>query len=161
MIETLISAYIAAYTPSVCMTTTYGHPKYERYAGGKTIWFQRHPRYDEGVASRNLRLGTWVIIQNPRNGRVKLSRITDRGPYWKVYKGHGFIDTKNRRPGRYTGCLDISLPLGNKLGHTGLQRVRFWVVKKGSRLDRQLNTKYGCNPKRPPRWWKKRKCLTN
>lgn len=41
----------------------------------------RFDKTDYTAASRTLPLGTLVLVQNPRNGKAALVRITDRGPY--------------------------------------------------------------------------------
>lgn len=43
----------------------------------------RFDKTDFTAASRTLPLGTLVLVQNPRNGKAALVRITDRGPYIK------------------------------------------------------------------------------
>ncbi len=41
----------------------------------------RFDKTDYTVASRTLPLGTLLLVQNPRNGKAVLVRVTDRGPY--------------------------------------------------------------------------------
>jgi rare lipoprotein A len=41
----------------------------------------RFDKTDFTMASRTLKLGTLVLVQNPRNGKAVLVRVTDRGPY--------------------------------------------------------------------------------
>lgn len=71
----------------------------------------RFDKTDYTAASKTLPFGTLVLVQNPRNGKATLVRITDRGPYVK---------------GRN---LDLSQRTAQVLGieGAGVAQVRFYV----------------------------------
>lgn len=164
MIEAIISVFIASQSPQVCMSTLYGYraddvyPSSGRVIGRDdhlgqepTIWHQRHPREVRSVAHRSWRLGTFVVIVNPRNGARVVARITDRGPYPYTTDSGRTI-----KP----GCVDLSYPIGVELGHRGKQRVKVWRVPRGSELELELTEKYGvCPPPNPDGedWWQRKR----
>ncbi|MBM3274520.1 MAG: septal ring lytic transglycosylase RlpA family protein [Candidatus Sericytochromatia bacterium] len=71
----------------------------------------RFDKTDYTMASRTLKLGTLVLVQNPRNGKAVLVRVTDRGPYI-----HG-------------RSLDLSQRTAQVLGieSAGVASVRYYV----------------------------------
>jgi rare lipoprotein A len=64
------------------------------------------------AAHRTLPLGTWLLVENPRNGKTVRVRVNDRGPY---------VDGR---------VLDLSLAAARALGGVGegVIRVRYRVI---------------------------------
>lgn len=163
----IIAMTIAATSPQSCHSTMYGHRADDVYPsngkvigygdttdGVKTIWFQRSPRLDVGVAHRTLPLGSWVILENPFTKDRDVFRVIDRGPYSKRINGKPATDVANKHPEPYSSCVDITYLAGVKLHHSGSQRIRMWPVPLDSPLAYMLNRYHGCNPPNPPRWWR-------
>ena len=71
----------------------------------------RYDKTDYTVASKTLPFGTLLLVQNPRNGKAALVRVTDRGPYIK---------------GR---SLDLSQRTAQALGmeKAGVAPVKFYI----------------------------------
>ncbi len=164
----IVAMTIAALgAPQSCHSTMYGHLATDVYPsngriigysdstdGIKTIWFQRSPRLDVGVAHRTLPVGSWIIVENPFTGDRDVFRVIDRGPYAKRVGGKMITDVKGSHSEPYASCLDITYLAGVKLRHSGSQRIRMWPVPKDSVLAYMLNRYYGCNPPNPPPWWR-------
>jgi len=55
----------------------YGKP----FHGRRTANGEVYDMYKISAAHRGLRLGTWVMVVNPENGKSVVLRINDRGPY--------------------------------------------------------------------------------
>jgi len=170
MIAKLVAALLASTPAQSCGSTLYGYRAADVYpstgrvighgdsmAGGKTIWFQRSPRLDTGVAHRTLALGSWVIVENPKTGDREVLRVIDRGPWGKLAPdGKWFVDTTRKAPGTYRGCLDLTYPAGVLLHHSGRQRVRYWPVPQRSALASELDAVHGKCPPRPG--WRRKDC---
>lgn len=77
-----------------------------KFHGRKTASGERFDKNAMTAAHRTLRFGTWVEVENIRNGKTVQVRINDRGPF-----------TKGR-------VIDLSQAAGQKVGISGTAQVR-------------------------------------
>jgi rare lipoprotein A len=84
----------------------------EAHHGKQTASGERYDMNAMTAAHRALPLGTWLLVENPRNGKSVRVRVNDRGPY-----------TDGR-------VLDLSLAAARALGAVGegVIRVRYRVI---------------------------------
>ncbi|MBI5834301.1 MAG: septal ring lytic transglycosylase RlpA family protein [Armatimonadetes bacterium] len=65
---------VDSYTGSASWYGSEGH-------GGPTASGERFNMYAMTAAHKTLKLGTWILVTNLRNGKQVVVRINDRGPY--------------------------------------------------------------------------------
>jgi rare lipoprotein A len=84
----------------------------EAHHGKQTASGERFDMHAMTAAHRTLPLGTWLLVENPENGKTVRVRVNDRGPY---------VDGR---------VLDLSLAAARALGgmSEGVIRVRYRVV---------------------------------
>jgi rare lipoprotein A len=84
----------------------------EAHHGKQTASGERYDMNAMTAAHRTLPLGTWLMVENPRNGKTVRVRVNDRGPY---------IDGR---------VLDLSLAAARALGGIGegVIAIRYRVV---------------------------------
>jgi rare lipoprotein A len=84
----------------------------EAHHGKQTASGERYDMHAMTVAHRTLPLGTWLLVENPRNGKAVRVRVNDRGPY---------VDGR---------VLDLSLAAARALGGVGqgVIPVRYQVI---------------------------------
>jgi rare lipoprotein A len=84
----------------------------EAHHGRQTASGEPYDMHAMTVAHRVLPFGTWLLVENRRNGKTVRVRVNDRGPY---------VDGR---------VLDLSLAAARALGGTGegIIRVRYRVI---------------------------------
>ncbi len=97
------------YQGMTVLASWYGTPYHGRPASNGEIYDMTR----DTVAHRTLPLGTIVVLENMKNGRLAIGRVTDRGPY---------VDGR---------ALDVSLAIADELDmvYDGLATVRMWAVR--------------------------------
>jgi rare lipoprotein A len=81
-----------------------------KFHGRKTASGERFNENALTAAHRTLRFGTWVEVENLRNGKKVKVRINDRGPF-----------TKGR-------IIDLSQAAAQKIGLSGVGQVRISIT---------------------------------
>jgi rare lipoprotein A len=84
----------------------------EAHHGKPTASGEPYDMHAMTAAHRTLPLGTWLLVENARNGKTVRVRVNDRGPY---------VDGR---------VLDLSLAAARVLGGVGegVMRVRYRVI---------------------------------
>ncbi len=127
-----------------CISTQFAH-KGDALAGGASPYLRKiRPEdpyvrpTDVGVAHRTLPFGTTVEITLPRTEKTTTAIVLDRGPFGRTdkngdwYNGAAFYRKHKggKIPGTgWVGCLDMTPPVVDALGHNGKERVIFRVVE--------------------------------
>ena len=126
--------------PERCRSTVFGQHR-DKYAGGRALGFSPPRRVrptDIGAAHRTMRIGTIIRVTNRRTQRVAYLRILDHGPYGRYDKAGNWYNAgpewkaRRVRPGRWAGCLDLTVAAAALLDHDGsdpvtVERVRLVV----------------------------------
>ena len=107
--ESALDEIRTLYQGMTVLASWYGAP----YHGQRASNGELYDMTRDTVAHRTLPLGTIVVLENMKNGRLAMGRVTDRGPYVE---------------GR---ALDVSLAIAEELGmvRDGLATVRMWAVR--------------------------------
>lgn len=128
----VIAFILALFTADVksCQSTIFGQPG-DEWAGGNALYLGRKiNQSDLGIAHRWWPLGSTVIVQHTRTGRMAVARVLDRGPYGATDEnGDWTLKLKQSDPGRWRGCADLTPALARLIGHDGFDRVRLWRIK--------------------------------
>lgn len=126
-------AFIFALFTSIvkpCQSTIFGQPG-DEWAGGNALLLGRHVNQsDLGIAHRWWPLGSTVIVQHVRSGRMAFGVVLDRGPYGATTpEGDWALKLKPSDPGRWRGCADLTPALARRIGHDGFDAVRLWRLE--------------------------------
>lgn len=106
-----------------CTASVFGYPG-DRHAGGEALCLGREiTDEDVGIAHRSLPCGTEVMLHNPRTGRTVTAKVVDRGPYGAIHAGKWVLKRRERDPGIWRGCVDLTPRAARRLGHNGLEMV--------------------------------------
>jgi len=114
----------------VCNATIFGYAG-DKWAGGNASYLKRPvASYDVGVAHRTWKLGSTVLVKNPRTKLTALALVVDRGPYGATDdSGMWVLKRKREDPGQWRGCVDLTPALAKSIKHNGYEKVYIRRVK--------------------------------
>lgn len=112
-----------------CIASVFGYED-DAHKGGEAICVHRNLREDEiGIASRDLKCGTKVVLINPRTGRKVVAKVVDHGPYGAKLGRRWVVKRKLSDPGEWRGCLDITQRTQQVLRHNGFEELTYYSVR--------------------------------
>jgi len=136
----VVDAYSKTKQTKTTMGTIFATPGDKWLGGPAACTGQRIKHFHNGAAHRSLPCGTVIGVKLVRTGRTAFTVIIDRGPFWgrlagqkRNYNavkhwlrlGEGAVGKKLIM----RGDLDITPYVAKKIGHTGLEKVEYWVVE--------------------------------
>ena len=86
-------------------------------------------------AHRTLPCGTMLMIENPRNHKMALCQVLDRGPFGALDEdGVWLIKRHADEPGDWRGILDLSPAVADALEFNGRENVHIFYQRIARRL---------------------------
>jgi hypothetical protein len=91
-------------------------------------------------AHRTLPCGTVLMIENPRNRKMALCQVLDRGPFGALDEdGEWLIKRHADEPGDWRGILDLSPAVADALEFNGREKVHIFYQRVARHLHAGRN----------------------
>jgi hypothetical protein len=103
-----------------------------------------HQRLQPGqlvCAHRTLPCGSVLLLHNPRNNRMAVCEVLDRGPFGAILpNGEWGVKIRPSEPGKWRGVVDLAPAVADALGHNGREKIQlvYQPVARHLRAGREL-----------------------